>query len=172
MNGVDIKYYFQDISVTGLIKRNLNSHFDGEIYVLASGAFIFFLKLIRYQYFKDLRYQLYFLCSVLLFVVIFSTGAESPTYIIAFPACCLWFVMQPPSKIANAFFVFCLIVTSFSYSDLLTKYSREFSMQHSLKALPCLILWLVVVYQIITKQFLKVDLDNGLKLRFVNSSSN
>jgi hypothetical protein len=80
--------------------------------------------------------------------------------------------MQPPSKAANAFFVFCLIVTSFSYSDLLTKYSREFSMQHSLKALPCLILWLVIVYQIITKQFLKVDVDNGLKLRFVNSSIN
>ena len=74
MNGVEISYYFQDISVTGLIKRNINSHFDGEIYVLASGAFIFFLKLIRYKYFKDIRYQLYFLCSVLLFVVTFFTS--------------------------------------------------------------------------------------------------
>jgi hypothetical protein len=172
MHGIENNYYFQDISVTGLIRRNINPNFNNDFFVLLFAAILFLTKLIRYQYFKDLRYQLYFLCSVLLFVVIFSTGAESPTYIIAFPACCLWFVIQPPSKIANAFFVFCLVVTSFSYSDLLTKYSREFSMQHSLKALPCLILWLVIVYQIVTKQFLKTDLDNGLKLRFVNSSIN
>jgi hypothetical protein len=170
--GITNKYFFQDISVMGLIRRNINANFNGDIFVLAGAGLLFLSKLIRYKYFKDLRYQLYFLCSVLLFVVIFSTGAESPTYIIAFPACCLWFVLQPPSKIVNAFFVFCLIVTSFSYSDLLTKYTREFSMQHSLKALPCFILWLVIVYQIITKQFLKVDVDNGLKLRFVNSTSN
>ncbi len=106
MNGVDVKYYFQDISITGLIRRNINPNFENDVFVLAFGAVLFLTKLIRYQYFKDLRYQLYFLCSVLLFVVIFSTGAESPTYIIAFPACCLWFVMQPPSKIANAFLCF------------------------------------------------------------------
>lgn len=163
--GITNNYYFQDISVTGLIRRNLNADFKGDLFVLITAAVLFLCKLIRYKYFEDLRYQLYFLCSVLIFVVIFSTGAESPTYIIAFPACCLWFILQPSSKVVNAFFVFCLIVTSFSYSDLLTKYSREFSMQHSLKALPCFILWLVIIYQIITKQFLKVDLNNGLKLR-------
>lgn len=165
MHGIQNNYYYQDISVTGLIRRNINSNFEKDIYVLALGAILFLTKLLRFQYFKDLRYQLYFLCSVLIFVVIFSTGAEGPTYIIAFPACCLWFVLQPPSKMVNVFFVFCLIVTSFSYSDILTKYSREFSMQHSLKALPCFMLWLVIIYQIITKQFLKVDLNNGLKLR-------
>jgi hypothetical protein len=167
---LDINNFFQDISVMGLIRRNINKAFDKDIIVLVVAATLFFTKFIRYQYFKDVRYQLYFLCSVLLFVVIFSTGAESPTYIIAFPACCLWFVLQTPSKIANAFFVFCLIVTSFSYSDLLTKYSREFSMQHSLKALPCLALWLVIIYQILTKQFLKIDLNNGLKQRITNNN--
>ncbi|MFY7965916.1 MAG: glycosyltransferase family 87 protein [Chitinophagaceae bacterium] len=167
---LDIQNFFQDISVMGLIRRNINKNFNGDIFVLGVACLLFLSKFIQYKYFKDLRYQLYFLCSVLLFVVIFSTGAESPTYIIAFPACCLWFVLQPPSKIANAFFVFCLIITSFSYSDLLTKYSREFSMQHSLKALPCFALWLVLIYQIFTKQFLKVDIDNGLKIRQIEGS--
>lgn len=165
--GIANNYYFQDISVTGLIRRNINPNFTEDKFVLATAALLFLSKLTRYKYFQDIRYQLYFLCSVLLFVVIFSTGAESPTYIIAFPACCLWFVLQPPSKMVNAFFVFCLIVTSFSYSDLLTKYSREFSMQHSLKALPSFILWLIIIYQIFTKQFLKIDLKNGLKIRTI-----
>ena len=164
MSGVELNYFFQDISVMGLIRRNINANFNNDIFVLGTAALLFLSKLIRYKYFQDIRYQLYFLCSVLLFVVIFSTGAESPTYIIAFPACCLWFVLQPPSKIANALFVFCLVITSFSYSDLLTKYTREFSMHHSLKALPCFVLWLVIICQILTKQFLKVDLNNGLKL--------
>lgn len=168
VHGVEMHYFFQDISVMGLIRRNIDANFNNDSIVLIIGSVLFISKFLHFKYYKDLRFQFYFLCSVLLFAVIFSTGAESPTYIIAFPACCIWFVLQPPSKIVNAFFVFSLIVTSFSYSDLLTKYSREFSMQHSLKALPSLILWLIILIQIHTKQFLKVDLMNGLKQKIIN----
>ncbi len=140
----------------GLIRRNINPNFNKDAIVLFMASIIFLLKYTKYKFFNDIRYQLYFLCSVLLFVVIFSTGSESPTYIIAFPACCIWFILQPKSKWVNVFFIFCLLIVSFSYSDLLTSYTREFSMQHSLKALPCFMLWLVIIYQILTEQFLRV----------------
>lgn len=167
VTGVSKQYFYQDISVMGLIRRNVNSAFKSDGIVLAIASIVFLLKYTKYKFFNDVRYQLYFLCSVLLFVVIFSTGSESPTYIIAFPACCIWFILQPPSKMVNFFFVFCLLIVSFSYSDLLTKYTREFSMQHSLKALPCLMLWLIIIYQILTNQFLKIDLNNGLRKRII-----
>jgi hypothetical protein len=159
VTGMTRKYFYQDISVMGLIRRNIDINFNKDSVVLFFASFIFLLKYTKYKFFNDIRYQLYFLCSVLLFVVIFSTGSESPTYIIAFPACCIWFILQPKSKWVNAFFVFCLLIVSFSYSDLLTSYTREFSMQHSLKALPCFILWLIIIYQILTEQFLKVDVN-------------
>lgn len=168
---LDINNFFQDISVMGLIRRNISSTFNKDNIVLLFAAIGFCLQYTQYKYFKDIRYQLYFLCSVLIFTVIFSTSAESPTYIIAFPACCLWFVLQPSSKKVNAFFVFCLLVVSFSYSDIFTKYTREFSMQHSLKALPCFMLWLVILYQILTRQFLKIDINNGLKIPARNKNA-
>ncbi len=158
VTGVARQYYYQDISVMGLIRRNIDGSFNKDGIILFFASIIFLLKYTKYKFFHDTRYQLYFLCSVLLFVVIFSTGSESPTYIIAFPACCIWFILQPKSKWVNVFFIFCLLIVSFSYSDLLTKYTREFSMQHSLKALPCFILWLIIIYQILSNQFLKVDL--------------
>ena len=157
VTGISNKYFYQDISVMGLIRRNIDASFNKDAIVLFFASIIFLLKYTKYKFFNDVRYQLYFLCSVLLFVVIFSTGSESPTYIIAFPACCIWFILQPKSKWVNAFFIFCLLIVSFSYSDLLTSYTREFSMQHSLKALPCFVLWLVIIYQILTEQFLRVE---------------
>ena len=167
ITGVSRQYFYQDISVMGLIRRNINSSFNNDAIILVIASITFLTKYLKYKFFHDLRFQLYFLCSVLLFVVIFSTGSESPTYIIAFPACCIWFLIQPPSKWVNAFFVFCLLIVSFSYSDLLTKYTREFSMQHSLKALPCFMLWLIIIFQILTNQFLKIDINNGLKTRAI-----
>ncbi|MBS4042256.1 MAG: DUF2029 domain-containing protein [Chitinophagaceae bacterium] len=158
VTGVERQYFYQDISVMGLIRRNIDNTFNKDAIVLFFASIIFLLKYTKYKFFHDVRYQLYFLCSVLLFVVIFSTGSESPTYIIAFPACCIWFILQPKNKWVNAFFIFCLLIVSFSYSDLLTSYTREFSMQHSLKALPCFILWLIIIYQILTEQFLRVEM--------------
>lgn len=64
-----------------------------------------------------------------------------------------------PSKWANAVLIFALILTSFSYSDIFTSYVREKIVRpYSLKALPCFIIWLIILVQIHKKQFLKTDL--------------
>ncbi len=154
-----IDTYFQDISVMGFIRRNIYANFNKDVIILALASLIFLSKYIQYRFWDDLRYRLYFLCSVLLFVVIFSTSSESPTYIIAFPACCIWFVMQQRSKFANAMIVFCLVVTSFSNSDILGSSVRNFSVHHSLRVVPCFVLWLMIIGEIYKKQFLNVKPD-------------
>lgn len=159
---LDINNFFQDISVMGLIRRNIDMNFKKDNVVLIIGAILYLSQTLYFKYFKEIKYQLYILCSSLILIVIFSTGAESPTYIIAFPACCIWYILQPKSKWVDYFFIFCLLVVSFSYSDIFTKYCREFSMRHSIKALPCLILWCIIVFQIHTKQFIKVDTNKIL----------
>ena len=163
---LDINNDFQDISVMGMIRRIFNIRDLKNIIITIPAIIIFGLQYMRYQYFGDLRYRLYLLCSVLITVVIFTTSAESPTYIIAFPAVCIWYAIQPPSKWVNAIFIFALLLTSFSYSDLFTPYVRIHIIRpYSLKALPCFIIWVIIAVQIFSKQFLSVDLDNGLKER-------
>jgi len=149
---------FQDISVMGMIRRILGLTQLKDIAVIIPAILIFALQYLRYQYFTDLRYGLYLLCSVLIFTVIFSTGSESPTYIIAFTAICTWYILQQHTKKVNALFIFALLVTSFSYSDLLTPWFREhIARPYSIKALPGFIIWLIIVWQILTKQFLSVE---------------
>ena len=148
---------YQDICVMGMIRRIFNLPNFKNIYITIPAVIIFGLQYLRYQYFSDLRYRLYLLASVLITTVIYTTSAESPTYIIAFPAVCIWYVLQEHTKKNNAIFIFALLLTSFSYSDIFTPWLRENIIRpYALKALPCFVLWIVIAWQLFTKQFLTV----------------
>ncbi len=157
---VAIKNDFQDISVMGMIRRIFQYSELKNSTVMIPALVLFATQYLQIKFYTDLRYRLYLLCSVVLMVVIFSTGSESPTYIIAFPAICLWYFLQPKTILVKVFFIFAFILTSLSYSDLLTPYFREhIARPYSIKALPSFITWLVICWQINRKQFLKVGRD-------------
>jgi hypothetical protein len=151
---LDTHYYFHDISFMGLIRRSIYPGLK-NIYILLP-CMVLFISQFRFKnYYKDLRYQLYLLCSCLLFVVIFSTSAESPTYIIALPAICLWYFMQPSRRSITVIFITLFLFTTFSYSDLLTPWFREhIAMPYSLKALPSSLIWCIIVVQVNRLKFL------------------
>ncbi len=151
---------YQDICVMGMIRRIFNLNHFKNVYVTIPAMIIFGLQYLRYQYFSDTRFRLYLLASVLITTVIYTTSAESPTYIIAFPAVCIWYVLQQHTKIVNAVFIYALILTSFSYSDLFTPWLRENIIRpYALKAMPCFILWIIISWQIFSKQFLTVSVE-------------
>ncbi len=157
---MDIRNDFQDISVMGMIRRIFHFQALKNYFVTVPAVLLFASQYLLFRHFKDIRYRLYLLCSVLIMTVVFTTSAESPTYIIAFPAVCIWFALQPASKRATIFFIFALLLTSFSYSDIFTPYVREhFVRPYSLKALPSFLLWLILLVQIWRKQFLQVSAD-------------
>ena len=152
---LDDHYYFHDISFMGLIRRSVYPGLKNK-FVLIPAILLFCSQFRLWNYYKDFRYQLYILCSCLLFVVIFSTSAESPTYIIALPAICLWFFLQPTRRSTTLFFLVLFLFTTFSYSDLLTPWFRKhIAMPYSLKALPACVIWCVIAYQVNVKYFLE-----------------
>jgi Glycosyltransferase family 87 len=151
---------FQDISVMGMIKRIFNYPTFNSLFVLIPAALMVLSQFLRISDFSDLRYRIYICCSVMISTVIFSSGAESPTYIIAFTAVCIWYVIQNKSKLINAVFIFALIFTSFSYSDLLTPAFREQIVRpYSLKAFPCLVIWIILFFQILKKQYRSLSFE-------------
>lgn len=160
---LDTHYYFHDISFMGLIRRNIYSGLRNK-YILPPAVVLFVTQFRWINYYKDLRYQLYLLSSCLLSVVIFSTSAESPTYIIALPAICIWYFLQPPSRSNIVFFLILFAITTFSYSDLLTPWFRSHvAMPHSLKALPSCLVWCIIIVQVNGKKFLiSRDISNDL----------
>ena len=161
---MDIHNDLQDISVMGMIKRIFKMPDFKTWWVLLVAAVMFAFQFMHIAYYKDLRFKLYILCSVCIAVIIFNTSSESPTYIIAFPMVCVWYLMQQPTKLNNALFIFALLLTCFSYSDIFTPYVRTHIVRpYSLKALPCFVIWIVLSLQLYSKQFLKVDLARERK---------
>lgn len=147
----------QNISAMGFIQRVFHLKYLNNWWVLGPGLLLFFSQYTMLRWKHHSGYQLYLLASTLLFTVLFSTSSESPTYIIAFPAVCIWYVLQYPGRWNNALFIFILIGTSFSHSDLVTPWvKKNIVIPYAFKAFPCLLLWVIIVYQVWRGQFLRL----------------
>jgi hypothetical protein len=150
-----------DITIQGMVKRVFNLPNLNKWLFIIPGLVVFAAQYINYKYFTHPIYRLYILCSVLLFIIIFNTGTESPTYIIGVPAICLWYVLQEKTKWNHIIFIVAIFFSSFSYSDLFTPWLRIHVMiPYALKVVGCLIVWVVIAYQIFTRQYLQLIAEN------------
>ena len=142
----------QDVSVMGLIRNIFNYRQLSNITVIIPGILLFLTWYLKPYLYNNTRYQLLLLASTLIFVIIFSSSSESPTYVIAFAGVGIWFMTQerPVSNLNIALFIFALILTSLSPSDLFPRYIKmNYVVPYKLKALPCVLIWLKIIYDTI-----------------------
>lgn len=146
---------FQDISLMGIVRRVSGDVSISNTPFLLGGLILFGLPYLRINQFKHLAFQLMLVSSTLIFTVIFSSGSESPTYIIAFAGVAIWFVVQqkPKPSWVIALFIFAFILTSLSPTDLFPRGMKEFIRLYSLKALPCVVIWLIIIVQMMKEDF-------------------
>ncbi|MEG0888710.1 MULTISPECIES: glycosyltransferase family 87 protein [Bacteroides] len=155
-NGENLASIAQNISLLGLIRRISQCTTYSDIWVLLGGLIVFALPYLRIKQYKHEAFRYTLLASVLLFVVLFSTGSESSTYIIAFIGVAIWYIAAPwkRSKWDVALMIFAMILTSFSPSDLFPAYvRREIVQPYALKALPCVLIWLKLSYEMCRKEY-------------------
>ena len=154
----------QDISVMGMFRRLTANPELSNLPFLVAGLLLFGLPYLRINLYKNPKFRLLLLASVLIFTVIFSSGSESPTYIIAFVGVAIWFVIQnkPISAFTWFLFIFAMVLTSFSPSDLIPKFLRDNYIQpYALKALPCILIWLRIVYEMMVMK--KEETNENIK---------
>jgi hypothetical protein len=146
---------FQDISIMGMVRRITGNISIPNAPFLLGGVVLFGLPYLRVSQYKNLAFRLMLLASTLIFTVIFSSGSESPTYIIAFAGVAIWFIIQPnpKNKWIIGLFIFAFLLTSLSPTDIFPKSVKEFIRLYSLKALPCVIIWLTIIYQMMKEDF-------------------
>ena len=122
---------------------------------LIAGAIIFAIPLLRFKQFSSLKFQLQVLCSALLMVVLFSTGSEHPTFIIATAGAVIYIMMQDkPFTIFNiVMLVLLLVITGLGPSDAFPRPAREWMSSLAMKAWPCIIIWVKIAYELIFKNF-------------------
>ena len=113
-------------SFLGMVRKISGSVSYSDIYLIIGGLILFGLPYLRISQYKYEAFRKTLLASVLMFVVLFSTGSESSTYIIAFIGVAIWYTAVPwkRSTLDIVLMVFAFILTSMSPSDLFPKYIR------------------------------------------------
>nr|WP_294944883.1 glycosyltransferase family 87 protein [uncultured Mucilaginibacter sp.] len=144
----------QDISVMGMTRRILG-HPINILPVLLTGLALFALSNFKNYMAEGLRPKLLMLASCLLFVVLFSTGSEQCTYIIAFTGIAIWFVSAPRpfAKWQIALFAFAIYFGTLFRTDIFPGYIKtNYMLPYSLKVLPCLLVWLAIINEMLVKK--------------------
>ena len=100
--------------------------------------------LVRREWWSEWGFRRVYLCSVLVFCVIFNHQAESPTFVIASAGAAIWFTsLERPSRwewFVLGFFFVCTILAS---SDAMPRaVQRAFFDPYRFKTVPCMVLWL------------------------------
>jgi len=164
-NGTNVELgTYQDFSVMGVVRRFANDSTLPNTPFIIVGLILFGLPYLRFKAYSNKKFQLLLLASVLIFTVIFSSGSESPTYIIAFVGVAIWFVIQenPKNNITIALLIFALVLTSLSHTDLCPRFIIDnYIRKYSLKAIPCIVIWLVIIYEMLTEDFIKVSSNDN-----------
>lgn len=146
----------QDMCVMGVVRRLTGNVNVPNLPFLIAGAVIFGLSLLRFSQFKSYKFRLQVMASALIMVVIFSTGAEHPTFIIAVAGAFLWIMIQekPFSATNITLIVLLLIITGLGLTDAMPKPVRQdIIAKYSIKAWPCIIAWLMISYELLFKDF-------------------
>lgn len=154
----------QDFSVMGLYRRAIGNANVSSLNFLLPGIFLFFAPYLKTSYYKNELFQQYLLCSVLIFIVIFSSSSEGSTYIISMTGVSLWFVLhnEPRSKTVIALMAFAILLTSL----LPTIFPSSIYRLYALKALPSTLVWLYLTYEMIT--FRQKPMDHSSSSSMIN----
>jgi Protein of unknown function (DUF2029). len=102
--------------------------------------------LVHHDRWTEWPFRRLYLCSVLLFCVIFNHQSESPTFVIASAGAAIWFASLPrPTRGEWALFVFFVVCTILASSDAMPKVlQRELFDRYHFKTVPAICLWVLV----------------------------
>jgi len=150
----------QNISLLGMVRRTSGYANYSDLWLIIPGMALFAIPYLRFSQYKNLAFRETILASVLMFVILFSTGSESSGYIIALIGVCIWYTAAPwkRGKWAIALMVFVFILSGMGSSDLIPKWIRhDYIQPYALRALPISIVWLWLCYELCTKDYAPIE---------------
>lgn len=127
-----------------------------KTFVVGLGLILLGISFLRINQYQNLTFRFLTCLSLLIWVVIFNHKAESPTFILALTAACLWFFYQDFTIPKAIFFASIILFSSLSSTDLFPAPIREdYIKPLVIKAVPCILLWFWICYQLIFQSFSK-----------------
>lgn len=149
---------YTNVSLLGMVRKITHVTTYSDLWIIVPGLILFAAPYFRLNQYNYKKFRLLYLSSALLFLVLFSTGTESNGYIGAIIAVAIWYVNTPTRQttpvLNTTLLVFCFILTSLSPTDLFPReFRKEYIVPYALKALPCVLIWLKIVWEQLTQNF-------------------
>ncbi|UFH53347.1 glycosyltransferase family 87 protein [Spirosoma sp. KNUC1025] len=122
--------------------------------VEAVGATLFLLPFLRFGLWQDRLFQRRMIAYFFLFMIVFNKMAESPTYVMAVTGVALWWItLDTPSELDKLLLILVIVFTSLSPTDIFPHAVKKYFFQpYNIKAVPCILVWARVQYQIWMQQ--------------------
>ena len=99
---------------------------------------------LRRERWDEARFRLLFLCSLLLYVVLFNHQAERAAYVIAFTGATIWFVAEPRAGWRTSLYGITALTIPVMSTLIPGAWLRTPEMMTYRLALPSLVIWLVI----------------------------
>lgn len=157
-NDRNILSLHQNISFIGLIHKTTRWVFK-DAWIIFPALILWILPIFRISQYRNKEFRLSFLASILLFFVLFSTGTEESGYIAALIGVGIWFVSTPTQSktftLNVCLLLFFVGLTVLSSSSMIypRRIRSEFIYPYALKALPCFIIWLKIIWEQLTQNY-------------------
>ena len=148
-----------DVCVMGMVRKITQNPHLSNLYYIVAAMLLMAASFLNFKLHKNLNFQIALLGSLLMFIILASTGSESPTYIIAFPGVGIWYVLERKKNFLSiSLLVLTLLISSFSPTDLFPRFVRVNYLQpYALMALPVFLVWLRLNYLMITNQLKPIE---------------
>ena len=146
-----------NVSLLGMVRKISHCATYSDSWLILAGLVLFLIPYLRFSQYKHVAFRQTLLASVMMFVVLFSTGTESSGYITALVGVVVWFTAAPWKRTGwdIALLVFVFILSSLSPSDLFPAFIRnEWVKPYALKALPVVLVWFKLCYEMYTKDYI------------------
>ena len=117
----------------------------------AAGTALLLLPLgLRPDRWEQLDFRRLFLCSLLVYSVLFNHVSESPSFVVAYAGIVIWYVSSPPSRLRTAIMALTLLVMVVHDVDVVPRWVKyEIFVPYRIKGIPCLVAWFVMQWELL-----------------------
>jgi hypothetical protein len=155
----DLGNIHQNMSAVGMYMKITHNNLFNVLYIVLPAFILQIVPIIRWNLLQNKVFQMHYLASLLMFIILFNTATETSTHIIGATGVGIWWMNQRDFKSQNLliFMAFVFFLGTLSTTDLVPKsFNVDIVRKYSLKALPYLIVWFICMYQLILGKFKNV----------------
>src|SRR5256884_126723 len=110
----------------------------------------------------SLEFRRLFLCSLLVYSVLFNHASESPSFVVAYAGIVIWYVSSPPSRVRAAVMALTLLVMVVHDVDVVPRWVKyDLLVPYRIKGIPCLVAWFVMQWELLVTARSTARIDTG-----------